>query len=223
MPVPQRFPGDPACWRAWLHDVPVQGRGRRSPPQPLAKEVGDRRADPGYLQHPPVCTAHLPGACGEPGPDRRPFPRNLEPAAVSDAVLRETARRLAHHHSSRGPATRDPAVPVAASVAVRLGSPGTRPVRVPRSGRSRIVVTEEPRTFNPLVQGSSPWRPTRGSLRFRGSMFTFGPRTATRPSRARTRAGVPGRFRGDVPRKCIQSLRRVGWRSPGRLNTELIT
>ena len=37
------------------------------------------------------------------------------------------------------------------------------------------------------------------------------PRTATRPSRARTRAGVPGRFRGNVPRKCVRSLRRVGW------------
>jgi hypothetical protein len=42
-------------------------------------------------------------------------------------------------------------------------------------------------------------------------MFTFGPGTAARPSRAGTGTDVSGRLRGDVPRNCVRGFRRVGW------------
>jgi hypothetical protein len=104
------------------------------------------------------------------------------PASPRTADLKQPIRRGSRYASSLG-----------------AGSPARR-------GVSSMA---EQWAFNPLVQGSTPWRPTRWSSRFGGPCSRFGTRPCRRicrglgPGRMR-----PGRFRGNVRRNCVWSRRR---------------
>ena len=92
------------------------------------------------------------------------------PAPAEQARRRSWPMKLitptsAPHSSRRRPV-------VAILVAVHQGPGDAVRVHMPRSGLPRTFVNRKQRTFNPWVQGSSPWRPTHSDLAFRRSGIT---------------------------------------------------
>jgi hypothetical protein len=155
------FPGPAARTVRW-RPFPGSGSLPGSPQCPVHRPSGRHRT---------ACTAHPGHGDHTPGPDPRVFSRQdaWTAAARDPAVIATSAPR--HRHHGRPPVPRNRAVPVAVLVAVRQGSRGIMKVQMARSGRCRTGMTAQPRTLNPRVRGSSPWRRTRPDLAFLLSLY----------------------------------------------------